>query len=191
MSIRGIGYGIGNRDTDIPNLLRVMMCDLESSDEGDKFDNSRGVVRGTALMLECNLDDMSPEHYEYVADRLREAGAKDVFFTPTIMKKSRPAVILSVLCSEDRAREIKDVVFTHTTSLGVREYRVLREMLPREMKICRTLYGEIRIKKAYLRGKLVSSKPEYEDCRKLAEKHGVSLQDIYSSVERSLRDSLE
>jgi uncharacterized protein (TIGR00299 family) protein len=191
IKIHDIGYGIGNREMEIPNVLRVILGDQEDMVEQDGADNSRGIVRGTALMLECNLDDMSPEHYEYVADRLRDAGARDVFFTPTIMKKSRPAVILSVLCSEERAQDIKAVLFTHTTSLGIREYMVQRDMLSREIETCRTPYGIVRIKKAYFRGKLVRCKPEYEDCRNLAAKHGLSLQEIYAIVERSTGESVE
>ena len=181
MRVDGIGYGLGTRQMEIPNVLRVLLGERGEADSRQE----------TAVMVECNIDDMSPERYEYVADQLWKAGARDVFFTPTIMKKSRPAVILSALCTEEQAAEIKAVIFSHTTTLGVREHRVLRNTLAREVVTCRIPYGQVRVKKAYFRGKLVHSKPEYDDCRQLAEEHGVGLDEIYREVEKALRSEPE
>lgn len=189
MRIERIGYGIGGRDTEIPNVLRVMLGRVEGEGREMADAAEADMERGTALLLECNIDDMNPERYDYVMERLLEAGAFDVFLTPTIMKKSRPAVILSVLCGEEQAHEMKETLFSETTTLGMRESRVLRTMLRREIVSRSTPYGKVRIKRAYFRGRIIRSKPEYDDCRRLAGKHGIPLAEVYRCAEEAGRDA--
>ncbi len=176
-------YGIGHRDTDIPNVLRVYLAEEAASGIG-LTDNDR------AWILECNIDDMNPEMYGYVMDILFDLGADDVFITPIIMKKARPASKLSVLCSAGKKESLKEALLVHTTSLGVRSYEVDKTMLQREFTKLKTRYGEITIKTAIYKGKKLKSKPEYEDCVRLAMEHGITVRQIYQEISGLLnRDS--
>jgi uncharacterized protein (TIGR00299 family) protein len=170
-----VGYGIGGRDTEIPNVLRVLLGETDEDRAGD-------CDREDALIIECNIDDMNPEMFDFVIDALLKAGAHDVFLTPVIMKKSRPATTLSVLCSSENESTIQELLLTHTTTFGTRKYVVGKTMLKRDFTEVATEYGTVRVKNAYFRGKKIKSKPEYEDCRKLAKMHGVSIREIYEGI---------
>jgi hypothetical protein len=125
---------------------------------------------------------MNPELYEPLMQVLFSAGASDVFFTPIIMKKSRPALKVSVLCDIGKQREIEHVLWFNSSTFGLRSYKVAKAMLKREVVKIKTKFGEVSVKKGYLNGRMIKSKPEYEDCRKLAKENGVSIQDIYESI---------
>jgi len=103
-----------------------------------------------ATMIECNIDDMNPEIYESVMERLFNAGADDVFFQPIVMKKTRPAIKISVLCKQSVIKQIKDILFTETSTLGVREYDVKKTILERNWKIIETRWGNVKIKQGIL-----------------------------------------
>lgn len=173
------GYGIGNFDKDIPNVLRVYLAESTSEKIEDLFIEE-------AIMLECNIDDMNPEWFEHVSQLLFDAGASDVFLTPLIMKKSRSANKLSILGHVYDADKMKELIFYHTSSIGIREYRVIKSMLRREEVSVNTKYGAVTVKKSYYGGRIVNEKPEYEQCRKLAEKFGVSLAEIQKEVLKNL-----
>jgi uncharacterized protein (TIGR00299 family) protein len=170
-----IGYGIGHRDTEIPNVLRVYLGEMEAevADDLDLYD---------AVLVECNIDDMNPELYDGVMAALFSRGALDVFLTPIIMKKSRPAVTISVICSGEKRRAIEESLFLQTTTFGVRTRKIEKAMLRRVFTKVATRYGEITMKSAYYRGRKIKSKPEYEDCRRLADEHGVPLAEIYAAI---------
>jgi uncharacterized protein (TIGR00299 family) protein len=174
-------YGIGNRDMDIPNVLRVHLA--ESTGHANGSPETR-----KALVMECNIDDMNPEMYGYVMEILFGLGADDVFITPVMMKKARPASKLTVLCSPDKKQTITETLLTHTTSLGVRSYEVDKTMLEREFTKIQTKYGEVTVKTAIYRGKHLKSKPEYEDCIRLAKEHGIPVQKIYDEISRLLNN---
>jgi hypothetical protein len=127
---------------------------------------------------------MNPEMYGYVMDILFGLGADDVFITPIMMKKARPASKLSVLCSPDKKQIMTETLLTHTTSLGVRSYEVDKTMLEREFSKIKTKYGEVTVKTAIYRGKQLKSKPEYEDCIRLAREHEIPVQKIYEEISR-------
>jgi uncharacterized protein (TIGR00299 family) protein len=173
------GYGIGNRDSEIPNVLRVYLAEAEETGMPD-YDIE------DANVIECNIDDMNPEWFELISSNLFKAGAADVFIIPMIMKKSRPANMLSVLCNNDSLASVKEIIFTQTTSIGFREYKVRKNMLRREVVTVETAYGPVRVKQSFYKGKLVNSKPEFEDCGKLAMKHKLSLQEIQIAVFKKL-----
>jgi len=173
------GYGIGQRDGEIPNVLRVYLAEGSTQTTED-------VEEEEAVMLECNLDDMNPERYTHVMDLLFGAGAADVFIIPIVMKKSRPAHMLSVLCSSDSADKMKEILFTETSSIGLREHTLRKSMLRREMVMLSTKYGEIEVKRSYFNGRVVNEKPEFEQCRKLAREHGVTLEEISTEVTKKL-----
>lgn len=182
--INKVGYGIGTKDNDeIPNVLRVFLGEytLNNPQNLDE-DFSMGFIKDEIEVMECNIDDMSSEVYEYVMNTLLENGALDVYLTPIIMKKGRPAVKLSILYREKDEDTMRDIVFINTTTLGIRKYSVKRDMLKRKTKKVTTPYGIVNIKEAYYKGKKVRNKPEYEDCKKLAIKNNVSIEEIKREV---------
>ncbi len=172
-------YGIGQRDvSEVANVLRVFLSETaeEISD----------VTTETAIVMECNIDDMQPEQHGYLFDLLFDAGASDVWITPIIMKKSRPATTLSVLCQPSKVMEMKTILFEQATTIGLREYPVQKSMLRREEKTVNTIFGDVRIKESYFNGKRVRVKPEFEDCKKLASKHRKSIEEINIEILKSL-----
>jgi uncharacterized protein (TIGR00299 family) protein len=175
--IEKTGYGLGHREFVIPNLLRVYLGEANTADDTDS---------NTSLIIECNIDDMNPELYDYVFDSLFSAGANDVFITPIIMKKSRPAVILSVLCSTETEYKIEKILFEETSTLGIRKYNVLKTMLSRKVTAIDTPYGKVRIKSAFYGGKPLKTKPEYEDCLKIAKSNQMPISEVYNMVNELL-----
>jgi len=179
LRIQKTGYGIGHKDGEIPNVLRVHWG--ESAGITDPEIIASGII-------ECNIDDMNPEYYDFIIDSLFEAGAKDVFITPIIMKKSRPAVTLSVLADHESETAIKEILFTETSTLGIRKYAVEKTMLHRTIELLDTPYGKVRIKTARYRNKKIKSKPEYEDCIKIARDQKIPLNQVYKVIEKLLSE---
>jgi len=171
-----VGYGIGTRDTEIPNVLRVVLGETGVTAE-------HGLRKDAACVIECTVDDMNPELYGHIMDLLLKTGAFDVFMTPVVMKKSRPGVVLTVLCQPDMKNSVREIILAETTTFGVREYDVDRHVYERETTTVSTKYGPVRIKHALRDGKVIKSKPEYEDCRACAMKHGVSVLAVYNSLQ--------
>ncbi|MFL0267129.1 nickel pincer cofactor biosynthesis protein LarC [Candidatus Clostridium radicumherbarum] len=182
-----IAYGIGHRDTEIPNVLRVYLGEVVAEDILKKEENtSRGKEIEDAVMIECNIDDMNPELYDFTMERLFKAGAMDVFLTPIIMKKGRPGIKLTVLSSEDLEAELTSIILRETTTLGVRKYLVKKTMLKREGSIINTRFGEIRIKTSFLNGEIIKVKPEYEDCKRIAYENNIPIRVVYEEVNNNL-----
>ena len=177
-----IGYGLGSKDSPVPNVLRLFLGEI-SDDNAKKGD----IEIGEAIIIECNIDDMNPELYDTLMERLFAAGAHDVFLTPIIMKKSRPAVMVSVLCDVGKQKAIEEVLWLNSSTFGLRSYKVAKSMLRRETVKVKTKYGEVTIKRGYLNGRIIKAKPEYDDCRRLAKENGISIQDIYESIRRIVR----
>jgi len=177
MQVKTVGYGIGGNDNEVANVLRVFLGHAESA-----LAPGRSPDSGEYLQVETNIDDMPPEDYDYLVDRLFEAGAMDVWLTPIIMKKTRPAVTLSCLCPESRKDACIDVVLRESSSLGVRLSRVSRPALERNSVAVDCEYGRVRVKIAYRDGEILKLKPEYDDCRALAQQHGVSLQAVRAAA---------
>ncbi len=138
----------------------------------------------TLSVLETNIDDLNPEIYEYVMGKLFEAGALDVFLSPIQMKKNRPATLLRVLCRPDDVPTMTAILFAETTTLGVREHSVARHALPRVIEHVDTPYGPVHVKVAELPDGTTKRAPEYEDCRRLAEEHGIPLREVYRAANR-------
>ncbi|TFH38263.1 MAG: LarC family nickel insertion protein, partial [Chrysiogenales bacterium] len=178
MRVRSVGYGAGKRDLAIPNLLRVFIGDLEET-----------AAYETILSIETNIDDMNPEFYQHVFEKLIEEGALDVYTTPIIMKKSRPGVKLSVLAREEDRDALSRIVFAETTTAGVRIARMDRLVLDREIRSVATVYGEIGVKVFSSGGHPVTLSPEFEDCRAAAKTLGVPLKKVYDEA-RKRADSL-
>ena len=171
MKIIDDGYGAGDHIIPtMPNMLRVILgaVDEESDEE--------------LVLIETNIDDMNPELYEAAMDSLFKAGALDVYLSPIIMKKSRPASKISVLSTE-RSRDIMtQVLLQETSSFGVRYYKVARTVLEREIKTVKTSYGSIKIKIGKLNGITLQASPEYEDCKKTSKIKKVPVKNIYDEA---------
>lgn len=185
--INKIGYGIGNRDTEIPNVLRVML--VEETDEPiihrnkvDQVHNAQCDNEISQQIIECNIDDMNPELYEAIIDKLFSEGALDVYLTPIIMKKGRPSIKISVLCEENKSDKMKEVLFRQTTTFGVRSFKVQKTILERKFTKVNTSYGEVTVKEAYYKGEKIKSKFEYEECKKISESNGISIREVYEDL---------
>ena len=168
---RQIGYGAGSRDIDqVPNLLRLEIGESESSLQTD-----------TVILIETNIDDMTPEIYGYLIDRLLAEGARDAYLTPLIMKKGRPGVMLSVLADPDHAPLVTDLIFRETTTLGVRLRRVERQTVSRRTEVVETAFGPVNVKVANYGGRTRIA-PEYEDCVRIASEQGVPILEVYRAA---------
>lgn len=166
-------YGVGQKDHPaVPNLLRVFLGEIEGKNE----------TGHDALLTECNIDDMNPELFEYISGRLFSAGASDVFLTSLIMKKSRPGIMLSVISEKEKADIIREILFTESTTLGIRSFLFKKDTLVRKMEQVSTPWGKVTVKRSFYKGKEVSSKPEYEECKMIASKTGMPLKDVIDSV---------
>ncbi|WP_028581938.1 nickel pincer cofactor biosynthesis protein LarC [Desulfogranum japonicum] len=168
------GYGIGHRDTEIPNVLRVSIATLESSH--DRLQST------PACLLECNIDDMTGEMLGDTMNRLLEAGAMDVHFTSIVMKKNRPATTLSVLCSLEEEDNFKRLIFRHTTTLGIKSIPINKTVLEISFEQLKTPLGSVTMKNAILDGKVIRSKPELEDCSRLAQQNDIPLGEVYLQI---------
>ena len=174
MTVESIGYGAGKRELPFPNLLRVVVGTTSPH---------TGESRETVSLLETNLDDMNPEFYEHVMEALFAAGALDVYLKPIQAKKGRPGVVLSVLCHPQAAEELSSIIFTETTTLGIRVQTMERVCLGRETVVVDTAFGRVRIKVATLGDEVVNVSPEYEDCRRLASEKGKPVKEVYAAAE--------
>ncbi len=171
------GYGIGGRDTEIPNVLRVFICETQHSGKDKDIELYQEII------LETNLDDMNPESSSYLMEKLFNSGAADVFFTPIIMKKSRPAYRISVLCSKDKEEPVRDVLFSETSTFGIRISEIRKIALQRDYKKVETRFGKVTVKTAYFRGRPLKSKLEFEELQKIAEENNLS----YPEAEREIK----
>jgi uncharacterized protein (TIGR00299 family) protein len=173
MVLENIGYGAGTRDLPIPNLLRVLTGTLLAAEE----DQPQQLV-----ILESNLDDLNPEIYPYVMERLFQNGALDVTYFPVHMKKNRPGIQIQILTEASLADRMREILFQETTTLGIRQLPAARYALSRRSVTVKTVYGEIRVKIASEPGGDRNVSPEYEDCQKLARENGVPLKKIYQEA---------
>jgi len=175
MKTEATGYGAGTREyQDFPNVLRVLVGETEG--EADE----------RLWMLETNLDDVSPQIIGHVMERVLELGALDCFFTPVQMKKNRPGVLLSVLCGAGEKEAVMRLLFTETTTLGVRSYEVSRRALSRSVVQVETQYGPIDVKVAHLDGRVVNEMPEFEQCREAAARSQVPLKLVEQAARLAL-----
>ncbi len=164
MNVQRIGYGMGRKDFEQANCVRAML--------GETADQTTQVVE-----LVCTLDDMTAESLGFAMETLFAAGALDVYTVPVGMKKSRPGILLCVMCLEERRHDLLKLLFKHTTTLGVREYRSNRHTLKRHMETMATPYGDVRVKVSEGYG-VTRRKCEYEDLARLARETGLSLEEI-------------
>ena len=164
LRVERTGYGTGKKDFEAANVVRVLLGETEDE-------------REHITELACNLDDMTPEELAFAMEELFRLGALDVYFTDIGMKKSRPGVMLTCMCREEKRDELLRCIFKHTTTLGVREYGCDRYSLTRSVETVQTRYGPVRVKSAEGFG-VKRSKAEYDDLTRLARENGLTLAEI-------------
>jgi pyridinium-3,5-bisthiocarboxylic acid mononucleotide nickel chelatase len=185
MRIEHVGYGAGSARLDFPNVVRVVVGEADPS-----ANVAADTVSGSELVLETNVDDLNPELYSYVLERLFAAGAQDAWLTPIVMKKGRPAVTISVLASPSREEAIRQVLFRETGTLGIRSSAVDKQALEREWVEVATRHGLVRVKIGRFEGSTVTVAPEFEDCVKVAREAGVPAREVYEEATRMAREAI-
>lgn len=175
LSVNRVGYGIGHREGPIPDVLRVYLGELDAETD-----------QGELCLLECSIDDMNPECYDHVLDLLSAAGARDLWLTPVLMKRNRPAMVVSVLCAPALVSTLTELLLTETTALAVSRSSVACTTLVRENARVVTRYGQVSVKIAHYQGRPLRGKPQYEDCKRLALERGVPIHAVYAAVREAL-----
>lgn len=179
MTVSAIGYGAGTRD--LPDTANVLRC----------FVGERAAAPATAgdtiTQIETTIDDMSPQLYEPLMDRLLAVGAVDVFLTPVIMKRSRPGTVLTALCPAERVDEVSRVLFEESSTIGVRWSTRERQILPREMVTLTTSYGSVPFKVSRLAGRVVTVTPEFADVARIAREKSVPVREVLEQVRAEAR----
>jgi len=169
-----VGYGIGRRDGPLPNVLRLVVMAPDPA------------RREALSLLECNIDDMSPEFYPHLLERLLTKGAKDAWTAPLVMKKGRPGILVSVLCEDRYEPTLTRLLFAETTTLGVRRGSVSRTALERTLHSLDTPFGPVPVKVAVRPDGSRQTKPEYEVCQSIALERELPLREVYRELERLL-----
>jgi hypothetical protein len=179
MTLEHVGYGAGDRDlTNTPNVLRVLVGESTDQPHTERI-----------VVLECEIDDMSPQFFGLVMERLYAAGALDVYFASVQMKKNRPGTLLTILGHPEQRQELSAIVFRETTTIGIRYHDVLRERLEREIVAVNTALGTVRFKIARLGGSIVNAAPEFEDCVRIASEQSVPVKDVQAAANRAYLDT--
>ena len=169
MTTERVGYGAGSfDDPERPNLLRIVVGDTEEE-----------YLRDTIQVIETNVDDMNPEFYEHIFRRLFDAGALDVYLVPILMKKTRPANVLTVLADPKDKRKLISIILDETTTFGLRTYLAEKVMLSRKSITVRTKFGDVKVKIAFTGKKVKTVAPEFDDCRRVAEEKRVPVKEVF------------
>jgi len=185
MNIATTGYGAGSREVPgQPNVVRLTVGDAAET----QLAASPDIPEDTVAVLEANLDDLNPQVFGYVMERLLAEGALDVFGTPVQMKKNRPGMLLTVLARTEDVSRLSKLIFGETTTLGIRMRQERRQTLVRRSVAIQTPWGEVRMKVANLNGSIANYAPEYEDCRRIADEHKVPLKQV---MQEAIRQYLE
>ncbi len=171
MNVERVGYGAGRDDLPHPNLLRLII--------GASAPVS---AKERVIVVETNIDDMNPQLYDYVMERLLAMEVLEVFITPILMKKNRPGHLLTVICSSEKLPAVTEFLLRETTTLGLRWHEEERAKAEREIVPLKTKYGRIRFKLARWEGKAINLSPEYEDCKRVAAEKGIPLKQIFEEA---------
>lgn len=199
MKVDSIGYGAGGYDLEMPNCVRLSLGEIladgqnigeisfkdpDMAKEIGCFGIQEEVRISKEYIIETNIDDMNPEMFDYLFTLLLQAGAKDVFLQNIQMKKNRPAYILSVMTEASQIQKLSTLIFTETTTIGMRVRPITKIMLPYQLIEVDTCYGKAHIKVCYKNNEVNNIAPEYEDCRKIAEKTHLPLKQVYEEVKK-------
>jgi uncharacterized protein (DUF111 family) len=148
------------------------------------FNHGEEHVDDTMMLIQANIDDMNPEYTSYITDRLFEIGANDVYWIPIIMKKGRPGLMLNVLVQEERIDLMENVIFSETTTLGIRYIRASCHRLGRQFIPIDTPWGQVRVKAGYYQGRIIQYAPEFKECEAIAREKNIPLKQVYDEVKR-------
>ena len=175
MCVKQIGYGAGERDQKgSPNVLRLMIGDSTTDASMQRV-----------LVMECEIDDMNPELFGVLMDRLYEGGALDVFYVPVQMKKNRPGTLVTVIASPSRREVLSDIIFRESTSIGLRFSEMTRECLERSTTTVETQVGPVRVKIAQRGGRVINVAPEFEDCVRLATNCDIPVKEVQALAHKA------
>jgi pyridinium-3,5-bisthiocarboxylic acid mononucleotide nickel chelatase len=181
MRLEGVGYGAGDRNPrDAPNVLRVL--------RGERVD-AEASAAARVVQIECEIDDMNPQLFGPLMEGLADAGALDVFYAAVQMKKNRPGTLVTVVAPPARREAIAAVLFTHTTTIGVRYQEMMRDTLDREIRTIETPLGPVRFKIATRAGRVLNAAPEFDDCVRIAAERSVPIKDVQAQAMRAWLDS--
>lgn len=187
--VMGSGRGLGSRESDIPNFLRVTL--LEETKEGNNAPSAskeEPFIRDVGILLETNIDDMNPQYYEPVMERLFSIGAMDVWLETIIMKKGRPAIRLCCLVSLSQEEQAAEIILKGTTTLGLRRSEVDRIRLRHHITPMETTFGLVRIKEAWWGNERLRANPEYEDLKRISKETGIPLNSLREEVLRQIEE---
>ncbi len=193
MTIARIGYGAGDRDhPSTPNVLRVLIGEesaarTAAASAADAPAQARNPSDDRVVVVECEIDDMNPQIFGVVMERLYAVGALEVFYVAVQMKKNRPGTLLTVIAPPDKRSAVADLVFAETTTIGLRHYEVARECLTRDIVNVETPLGRVRFKVASRDGRVLNAQPEFDDCAALAAKHHRSIKDVQAIAIRAFQ----
>lgn len=178
MTVTSIGYGAGSRDfKGTPNVLRMLVGETQAAPDTERI-----------VAIECEIDDMNPQLFGPLMDRLLHVGALDVFYAPVQMKKNRPGTLVTVIAHPGHRDAICGVLFAETTTIGVRYQEMMRERLGRETVTLETPAGPIRLKIARRGGRVVNASPEFEDCARAADQRGLPIKDVQALAMKAWLD---
>jgi pyridinium-3,5-bisthiocarboxylic acid mononucleotide nickel chelatase len=201
MRVKAVGYGAGSCEREFPNVLRAFLGERVGRpaarsnrkpypEQHDTPVGPGGYHISPAVMIEANIDDMLPQLYEALVERLFEADALDVVMAPVQMKKNRPGIQLQVLASPDSIDRLLAILFRESTTIGARTYEVQKRMLQRQTVTIQTPFGEVRVKVARLGDQVVNAAPEYEDCRSRAAELGLPIKEVYNAALSAIQSYL-
>jgi len=188
MTVEKTAYGAGTREyKDFPNALRLILGETDNEIRNTNYElrkenDLQFTIDDSLFQIETNIDDLSPQILGFVMERAFDLGALDCWFTPIQMKKNRPAAMISILCEEEKKEKLIELLYTETSTLGVRIKTVERNCLPRETLQIETEFGTVDVKISKYKDKIVNSKPEYEQIREIALKSNESLRDVEREV---------
>ena len=178
MTVEKIAYGAGQKEfPDRPNVLRLVLGQSSAAWKSDEM-----------LMLETNIDDMNPEIYDYVFERLFKAGAREVFLQAIQMKKNRPGTLLSIIAPPEARDRLTSIVFRESTTIGIRYIEMKRECLARETTTVDTPFGPVAIKIARRNGEILNASPEFDDCARIAAERGRPVKDVHAAAVKAFLD---
>ena len=181
MTIENIGYGAGSRNLpNRPNLLRVVIGQMHAL----SAENTEKLLEDTVVLVETCVDDMNPEIFGYLMDRLFDDGALDVYWIPVFMKKNRPATLIQVVCNMEKRNPVINRILSETTSTGVRFQPIQRAKLMRETVTVSTVFGDVLMKKITAPDGKIRLVPEYESCKKIALSHKIPIKNVYEIIDR-------
>lgn len=182
MVLKRTGYGAGDKDLGVPNLLRILTGEAQ---------DVPSEVEELACQISTNIDDMNPEFYDYVIERLFDAGAHDVWLTPIQMKKTRPGTIITVLCSPRDAVTFKRILLEETSTFGLRTVTVMKKAIEREVIEVETPWGTVGVKVGREGNHVTTVSPEFSDCARIAGEHEVPIKEVFREAQSLAREKLD